>query len=249
MKKYILLSLSLVLTLLLVGCNGKVNTNVVDEPNNSHKEEIEIASFNAIILDVLDNSILVEPVEGSLELKSSDKIYINYKDIEVSFNFIKGQEIVIYYDGLIAESYPAQINNVYKIELPSDKNNKEKFDIHKDWGILLETKDVSSKGLTIVCNQKGGEVNELSTGSFYIIQRLEDDKYINIDYLPQKYDIGWTCEAYIINKNSTTAWNVNWEWLYGELPIGKYRIGKEIMNFRKTGDYDKEMGYAYFEIR
>ena len=52
----------------------------------------------------------------------------------------------------------------------------------------------------------------------------------------------------MIQKEDTTQWDVNWEWLYGELPAGEYRIGKEIMNFRGAGDYDTEMLYAGFVI-
>lgn len=31
-------------------------------------------------------------------------------------------------------------------------------------------------------------------------------------------------------------------------PAGKYRIGKEIMDFRSTGDYDTNTYYANFEV-
>ena len=117
------------------------------------------------------------------------------------------------------------------------------------WGVGLTAKNISPKGLTIVCEQANGQnVAELSTGSYYIIQRLEDSGFVDVEYLPQEYEIGWTAEAWIIKKNDTTTWDVNWEWLYGELPIGEYRIGKEIMNFRETGDFDKEMIYAHFAI-
>ena len=34
---------------------------------------------------------------------------------------------------------------------------------------------------------------------------------------------------------------VNWEWLYGKLAPGKYRINKEVMDFRETGDFDKKI--------
>ena len=71
---------------------------------------------------------------------------------------------------------------------------------------------------------------------------------MNVEYIPHEYDVGWTDEAWIIQKENTTMWNVIWEWLYGELPAGEYRIGKEIMNFRGTGDYDKEIVYADFII-
>ena len=34
---------------------------------------------------------------------------------------------------------------------------------------------------------------------------------------------------------------VNWEWLYGKLAPGKYRINKEVMDFRETGDFDEKI--------
>ena len=52
----------------------------------------------------------------------------------------------------------------------------------------------------------------------------------------------------MIPENSKVEWQVNWAWLYGQLSPGKYRIGKNIMYFRGTGDYDQKMYYAEFEI-
>ena len=121
--------------------------------------------------------------------------------------------------------------------------------VQNNWGITLVAENVTTTGLTIVCHQSGGEnVAELDTGSFYTIQKLENSSWKTVEYLPHEYEIGWTAEAWIIQKDSTTTWDVDWEWLYGALPSGEYRIGKEIMNFRKTGDYDIEMAYAEFTI-
>lgn len=73
--------------------------------------------FNAVILE-LNSSILVEPQVDSTEYKSSDKIVVHIGDakiydanknkIDIS-ELLPGQSIVITYNGLIAESYPAQI--------------------------------------------------------------------------------------------------------------------------------------------
>ena len=57
---------------------------------------------------------------------------------------------------------------------------------------------------------------------------------------PQRYN-------QLRNARFTGRWDVRWDWL-GELPAGEYRIGKKIMNFRGTGDYDEEMVYAEFAI-
>ena len=139
------------------------------------------------------------------------------------------------------------LNENEAIEKSSENNIQQAS--QNDWGITLKTENVTPKGLTVICEQSGGEnIAELNTGSYYVIQRY-DKEWTNVEYLPQEYDISWTSEAWIITKDSSNSWDVDWEWLYGELPVGSYRIGKEFMNFRGTGDYDKEILYTYFEIK
>jgi Protein of unknown function (DUF3221) len=84
-------------------------------------------SFNATIIKVSDNSILVTPDEGSSELNSADLISVSIREKtkivdenknELDKDSLKvNQKVVIYYDGLIAESYPAQIINCNKIKV------------------------------------------------------------------------------------------------------------------------------------
>ena len=121
--------------------------------------------------------------------------------------------------------------------------------VPNEWGVALEAQSVTQKGLTLLCHHSGGEnVAELHTGTYYVLQKLENESWVDVEYLPQEHPVGWTMEALLIEKESTTSWNVNWEWLYGELPAGEYRIGKVITNFRGTGDYDEELCYAEFVI-
>ena len=122
--------------------------------------------------------------------------------------------------------------------------------VPNEWGLVLETENVTESGLTILCHHTGGEdVMELQTGSYYVIQKPDATGWIDVEYLPHDFEIAWTMEAWMIQQESTTTWDVNWEFLYGKLPAGKYRIGKEIMNFRGPGDYDKCMLYAEFTIQ
>ena len=117
------------------------------------------------------------------------------------------------------------------------------------WGVTLTCENVSSAGLTLVFTQSGGEdVAELSTGSYYVLEKLEGDTWTKLEYLPLEYEVAWDSVAYLIPKEGTLTRDVTWEWLYGTLTPGEYRIGKEIMNFRGTGDYDKETVYASFVI-
>ena len=86
---------------------------------NDNTDEV---TFNASVIENNGTSLLVSPVEGSSELNSSDKIVVRVpvdnatlKDLS---EFTVGSIVKITYDGMIMESYPAQINayNVERVE-------------------------------------------------------------------------------------------------------------------------------------
>lgn len=106
MKKSISIILSILWILFLMGCSKK--EPVGDPPS---------VSFKANVLEINDQTYLVEPVEGSDELKSSDQIVVSMKNINPSPEPKVGDVIEITYDGSIAESYPAQITEVYGIKV------------------------------------------------------------------------------------------------------------------------------------
>ena len=71
----------------------------------------------SLILAVRDGYYLVEPVDGSTELNSADLITVPITNINPSPEPEVGDVLEIEYDGSIAESYPAQITNVYSIRI------------------------------------------------------------------------------------------------------------------------------------
>jgi hypothetical protein len=117
------------------------------------------------------------------------------------------------------------------------------------WGITLTAENVTPTSATIKCTQSGGEsTGELHTGSWYILENwTQENGWKKMPYVIDG-ETGWNDIAWIISKGETVEWEINWEWLYGKLPVGKYRIGKEIMDFRDTGDFDKAIYFAEFEI-
>ena len=100
MKKLIPLLLSLAFVLTLIGCTSE-----------------DKATFQATILEIEEGYYLVEPVEGSTELNSADRIMVPMVNINPSQEPEVGDTLEIVYDGTIAESYPAQINTVYSISV------------------------------------------------------------------------------------------------------------------------------------
>ena len=99
--------------LLLSGCTVPMNMDsVVKEPH-----------FAGVVVEVYDNSILVSVNEGEEARKSSDLINVslNVELKDSMTEFISGDEVIVYYDGTIAESYPAQLLKVYAIVLTSSR--------------------------------------------------------------------------------------------------------------------------------
>ena len=117
------------------------------------------------------------------------------------------------------------------------------------WGVTLIVEDITPTGITIKCTQSNGDpTGELQTGSWYIVETwTREYGWKQMPYIIDG-EIGWNDIAWIISMDDTTEMEVNWEWLYGKLPTGKYRIGKEITDFRSSGDFDTAIYYAEFEI-
>lgn len=133
-----------------------------------------------------------------------------------------------------ADTEPEEVTEI--CQLPTDN----------DWGVTLTAKDVTSDGITLVCSQSGGNpTGELSTGPWYEIEKQVSGKW---QQAPIYAEVCWEDIAWIIPKEDLTEWQVNWTWIYGSLEPGEYRIAKEIMDFRQSGDFDTCRSYAYFTI-
>lgn len=61
-------------------------------------------------------------------------------------------------------------------------------------------------------------------------------------------EVGWNDVAWCIPGEGSVEFEEDWGFLYGELTSGTYRIVKEIMDFRGSGDYDKKWYYAEFSV-
>ena len=112
MKKLIALILALVCVLSLVGCNNRsMNYIISNEPN-----------ITGTVKETNENAILIENDNGEYWVS----LNVENKDSMTSFNI--GDEVVVYCDGNVAESYPMQINTVYAITLktPADRTENDK---------------------------------------------------------------------------------------------------------------------------
>ena len=109
MKKLIAVLLLLTCMLGLVGCNNRsMNYIIANEPN-----------LSGVVKEAHEQSSLIENETGEYWVS------LNVENEDSMTHFSIGDEVVVYYDGTIAESYPMQINTVYAITLKEPVNRAE----------------------------------------------------------------------------------------------------------------------------
>lgn len=171
-------------------------------------------------------------IKGRLNNAAVDSEIIVLSEYEdVTFNDV--------YEPLLSSQYPAGRGKGRTI------HNR----IYNDkWGLTLSPDDVTNKGMTVKFEQFGGNpTGKLQTGEWFLLEKTVNDEWQQLETNPL-IDYAWHSIAYDIKKNDITELEVDWKWLYGELSPGFYRLSKEIMDFRKTGDFDKEIYQVYFTI-
>lgn len=112
MKKLIALVLLVICVMTLMGCNNRSMNHIIqNEPN-----------ITGIVKSITNESFLMENETGEYWVS----LKVENKDSMTHFN--TGDEVVVYFEGNVAESYPMQINTVYAITLktPADRVENEK---------------------------------------------------------------------------------------------------------------------------
>ena len=107
MKKLIALVLLVICVMTLMGCNNRsMNYIIQNEPN-----------ITGMVKTITNDAFLMENETGEYWVS----LKVENKDSMTHFSI--GDEVVVYFDGNIAESYPMQINTVYAITLktPADR--------------------------------------------------------------------------------------------------------------------------------
>ena len=117
MKRAFSLLLSLLLLFSMTGCKRSLNSVIANE-----------AKITGIVEDVSENAILIlcQDLQGySDDVLCWVSLDVEYPDGITQFSV--GDEVAVYFDGMIAESSPLQISGVYAVLLltPSDRSVNE----------------------------------------------------------------------------------------------------------------------------
>lgn len=114
------------------------------------------------------------------------------------------------------------------------------------WGMTLEVEDVTASGLTLVCRHGGEESNEIITGEAYTLYKKEGGGWVPVPMVQD--DAVWQAIAWLVNLNGETRWQVDWEWLYGELPDGVYCLEKQFIRAGENSENEYLDLYLPFAV-
>lgn len=96
-------------------------------------------------------------------------------------------------------------------------------------GVSMVIKDgtLTRTGATIVITDISGRDN--AYGSEYRIDKNSRGEWKELDVVVEG-EYGWNSIGYLVGEDGKLELKVNWEWLYGKLKNGEYRIVKSINN-------------------
>lgn len=277
MKRLVTFIFSLVIVWTLIGCDKKSVGDVSSVTFEAEILEISDSYYLVCPVEGSQElksadqiTIPIGNLESSLKLTVGDIIKIKYDgeiaesdpaqisevyDIKIVKKAERTDEMVTY-NGITRKKSELCNQTLRYLELTEEEKSLSSYFppefvlFEENWGITLTAENITSTTLTLVCTQSGGEATgELQTGSWYILEKwTQEAGWKEVQHIKEDNDLQWTMEAYSIPMEDTVKWEMNWAYIYEKLSAGKYRVGKEIMDFRKTGDYDTAIYYAEFEI-
>ena len=101
--------------------------------------------------------------------------------------------------------------------------------------VSMSVSNVTPSGLTVHFRQYDKrDTEELTYGEGYQLEKFNGNDW---DEVPQIIDNGaFNDIGYILPSEGEAEIEINWEWLYGRLSPGRYRITKTIVDVRKVGN-------------
>ena len=113
-----------------------------------------------------------------------------------------------------------------------------------DIGVSMDLSDITPSGATVHFYRYSTEnAGELSYGESFILEKESKNKW---EAVPEIIgEAACTDIAYSIPENDTSEIETNWEWLYGPLSPGTYRIRKTVLNSKDDGYTEHELAAQF----
>lgn len=187
----------------------------------------ENISFTATIKKLYNGSSMLVSTTENVGFGSAS---VDISKAEISFPMAEGQTIRLTIEPLIRETSPVQVTAV-SAELLEEAfltgasvPGESSSDIY---GVSMSIKpgSVTSKGLTAIIRDENEQTYVY--GEWYQLLRSSGDRWEEVPVTIEG-DYGFNEIGIMTDENGVLTLEVDWQWLYGELNAGSYRIVKAL---------------------
>ena len=163
-KRLKIILIILVITIVLIGIYWTAN--------------LSSATISGVVVKVENNNLLIMNIDGSKELYG---VGTREEDVE----FKQGQEVLIYFDGTILTTYPAQIGNVRKIKIVKEKSditipeNILRYCYSSKDNVTVTINEFTKTSVSIIVEDTN-EIPYKYTNNYIIYKKVKNEDYTGI---------------------------------------------------------------------
>lgn len=206
--------------------------------------------YKAVIDQEIRRQIALEPeayFEGDMGFKGINKEQGYYLDGENLVIYFNQYEIAPYAGGIREFKIPFEGVVLSQSAVTTNWEPATHETVNNFDGVTMTSKEgtVSSTGLTVVLVNNSG-VPCIYGEHFGLEKKIKGSWYQVPVVIEGSY--GFDDIGYDLAPGENREWAVDWDWLYGHLDPGEYRIVKDISDFRGSGEYDTYYLAAEFTI-
>lgn len=220
--------------------NEKLEENIektIEYTNDKIKNIKNKINITLIVIGTIISIILLDTAQAIL-FKNSPLIGIRDEYLSDADSYVdKGILVNTYY--CVKEKDIVEVKVLFKttkFDCPVDRENMcppypqkiptMDFEESKKISMTIKENTITTKGATIII----GDTNEEKQmfGEDYRIDVFENGKWREADIIVNG-NYAWNSIGYTVGETGIMEMKINWEWLYGELKPGHYRIVKSIM--------------------
>ena len=125
---------------------------------------------------------------------------------------------------------------------PTEYETVNNFD-----GVTMTVNKGTQSSTKLTLSFENNSISQCIYGEYFVLEKKINGRWHQV---PVTIDgnYGFNTIGYNLASGDVGERVVDWNWLYGSLNIGEYRIVKDILDFRGSGDYDTYYLAAEFTI-
>ena len=181
-----------------------------------------------ILLDSLQARIFKHsPIISCKEELADDDSWVDKGLLIDTYYCTRENDIITVYWKFKGNKFTCPIDNGIVDE---DKINFQPTEVEN---VSISISDISLTGATVVI--KDTNKKPYTQGEWYKIEKEVDGKWQDVEPIIDNY--AFNSIGYEPDENNEVKHEIDWKWIYGELPLGSYRILKEVGNKRVSIEF------------